>query len=176
MPVVGRLLNITTDIYQIADPELLKTFFVSPSNNLCFHGKCSYYCDTSHAICGNPDTLEGSFAAFLPKFELANRKVRLMISLEYSLCMNIVFTCFGYRIIYDLIRISALQFIIFYEQDTKYNNKCDIIKMSGHSYYQWRKCSPFSSRIQFYLICVNRASWASRLSEPVVQFDCRFKF
>ncbi|XP_037030724.1 extracellular serine/threonine protein CG31145 isoform X2 [Bradysia coprophila] len=75
MPVVGRLLNITTDIYQIADPELLKTFFVSPSNNLCFHGKCSYYCDTSHAICGNPDTLEGSFAAFLPKFELANRKV-----------------------------------------------------------------------------------------------------
>lgn len=132
MPVVGRLLNITTDIYQIADPELLKTFFVSPSNNLCFHGKCSYYCDTSHAICGNPDTLEGSFAAFLPKFELANRKVRLMISLEYSLCMNIVLTCFGYRIIYYLIRISALQFIIFYEQDTKYNNKCDIIKMSGH--------------------------------------------
>lgn len=30
-----------------------------------FAGK--YYCDTSHAICGQPDTLEGSFAAFLPE-------------------------------------------------------------------------------------------------------------
>lgn len=79
MPVAGRLLNITTDIYQVADDDLLKTFFVSPSNNLCFHGKCSYYCDTSHAICGNPDTLEGSFAAFLPTHEQAQRKVRLMI-------------------------------------------------------------------------------------------------
>ncbi|XP_055676841.1 extracellular serine/threonine protein CG31145 [Lutzomyia longipalpis] len=75
MPVVGRTLNITTEIYQVCDDELLKTFFVSPSNNLCFHGKCSYYCDTSHAICGNPDTLEGSFAAFLPMYEQAGRKV-----------------------------------------------------------------------------------------------------
>lgn len=58
MPVTGRTLNITTEVYQIADEELLKTFFVSPASNLCFHGKCSYYCDTSHAICGNPDTLE----------------------------------------------------------------------------------------------------------------------
>jgi hypothetical protein len=54
---------------------LLKTFFISPSNNVCFHGKCSYYCDTSHAICGNPDTIEGSFAAFLPTYEQAQRKV-----------------------------------------------------------------------------------------------------
>lgn len=75
MPVTGRLLNITTEIYQVADENLLKTFFVSPSSNLCFHGKCSYYCDTSHAICGNPDMLEGSFAAFLPAFEQAGRKV-----------------------------------------------------------------------------------------------------
>lgn len=75
MPVSGRILNITTDIYMVADDELLKTFFVSPSANLCFHGKCSYYCDTSHAICGMPDTLEGSFAAFLPKQEEAHRKV-----------------------------------------------------------------------------------------------------
>ncbi|XP_065358685.1 uncharacterized protein LOC135952597 [Calliphora vicina] len=75
MPVTGRLLNITTEIYQVADDNLLKTFFVSPSSNLCFHGKCSYYCDTSHAICGNPDMLEGSFAAFLPAFEQAGRKV-----------------------------------------------------------------------------------------------------
>ncbi|XP_065342178.1 extracellular serine/threonine protein CG31145 [Cloeon dipterum] len=75
MPVVGRVLNMTTEIYNIGDAELLKTFFVSPSDNLCFHGKCSYYCDTAHAVCGNPDMLEGSFAAFLPDKELGPRKV-----------------------------------------------------------------------------------------------------
>ncbi|XP_011349500.1 extracellular serine/threonine protein CG31145 isoform X2 [Ooceraea biroi] len=74
MPVSGRTLNVTTEIYQIADGELLKTFFVSPAGNLCFHGKCSYYCDTAHAVCGSPDTLEGSFAAFLPDRALAARK------------------------------------------------------------------------------------------------------
>ncbi|XP_063240602.1 extracellular serine/threonine protein CG31145 [Bacillus rossius redtenbacheri] len=75
MPVTGRILNMTTELYALAEGDLLKTFFVSPSNNLCFHGKCSYYCDTAHAICGNPDTLEGSFAAFLPDKEMAPRKV-----------------------------------------------------------------------------------------------------
>ncbi|XP_060523041.1 extracellular serine/threonine protein CG31145 isoform X2 [Cylas formicarius] len=75
MPVTGRVVNITSDIYQKAEGDLLNTFFVSPSDNLCFHGKCSYYCDTSHAICGNPDTLEGSFAAFLPSAKLAPTKV-----------------------------------------------------------------------------------------------------
>ncbi|XP_072382783.1 extracellular serine/threonine protein CG31145 isoform X3 [Diabrotica undecimpunctata] len=75
MPVTGRLLNMTTELYQKCEGELLNTFFVSPSDNLCFHGKCSYYCDTSHAICGNPDTLEGSFAAFLPSSKVAPTKV-----------------------------------------------------------------------------------------------------
>lgn len=74
-PVVGRVLNMTSEIYAIADEAILKTFFVSPANNLCFHGRCSYYCDTAHAICGQPDTLEGSFAVFLPSKELAPRKV-----------------------------------------------------------------------------------------------------
>ncbi|KAK2576333.1 hypothetical protein KPH14_005694 [Odynerus spinipes] len=74
MPVTGRTLNITTEIYNVAESELLKTFFVSPAGNLCFHGKCSYYCDTAHAVCGNPDTLEGSFAAFLPDKSFAARK------------------------------------------------------------------------------------------------------
>lgn len=69
MPVTGRLLNISTEIFQVANAELMKTSFISPANNLCFHGKCSYYCDTGHAICGQPDVLEGSFAAFLPESE-----------------------------------------------------------------------------------------------------------
>ncbi|CAK1547315.1 unnamed protein product [Leptosia nina] len=75
MPVVGRVLNMTTEIYDVTEGDILKTFFVSPANNFCFHGKCSYYCDTGHAICGNPDMLEGSFAAFLPSSDLAERKV-----------------------------------------------------------------------------------------------------
>ncbi|KAI5651785.1 hypothetical protein NE865_00122 [Phthorimaea operculella] len=74
MPVVGRVLNMTTEIYDVTEGDILKTFFVSPANNFCFHGKCSYYCDTGHAICGNPDMLEGSFAAFLPAADLAERK------------------------------------------------------------------------------------------------------
>lgn len=74
-PVIGRVLNMTSEIYALGDDELLKTFFVSPANNLCFHGKCGYYCDTAHAICGHPDTLEGSFAAFLPPKTLAPRKI-----------------------------------------------------------------------------------------------------
>lgn len=86
--MTGRLLNMTTDLYQKADGELLKTFFISPSDNMCFHGKCSYYCDTSHAICGNPDSLEGSFAAFLPDKELAPRKVSLKnFPFSYSLIL-----------------------------------------------------------------------------------------
>ncbi|XP_050298158.1 extracellular serine/threonine protein CG31145 [Anthonomus grandis grandis] len=75
MPVTGRLLNMTTELYKVAEGDLLNTFFVSPSDNMCFHGKCSYYCDTSHAICGSPDKLEGSFAAFLPSSRLAQTKV-----------------------------------------------------------------------------------------------------
>lgn len=74
IPVTGRILNITRDIYSLAEGDLLKTFFISPAGNLCFHGKCSYYCDTSHAICGQPDMLEASLAAFLPAKDLAPRK------------------------------------------------------------------------------------------------------
>lgn len=75
VPIVGRNVNITQELYALAQGDLLKTFFISPDNNLCFHGKCSYYCDTAHAICGNPDMLEGSFAIFLPGKEAAPRKV-----------------------------------------------------------------------------------------------------
>ncbi|KAG8222538.1 hypothetical protein J437_LFUL004574 [Ladona fulva] len=76
MPVSGRHLNMTSELYAVSTGDLLNTFFVSPSENLCFHGHCSYYCDTAHAICGRPkDALEGSFAAFLPPKERAARKV-----------------------------------------------------------------------------------------------------
>jgi hypothetical protein len=37
-PVVGRLVNMTTELYALATGELLRTFFISPAQNLCFHG------------------------------------------------------------------------------------------------------------------------------------------
>lgn len=45
-----------------------------PANNVCFYGECSYYCSTEHALCGKPDQIEGSLAAFLPDLSLAKRK------------------------------------------------------------------------------------------------------
>ncbi|XP_041363679.1 extracellular serine/threonine protein kinase FAM20C-like [Gigantopelta aegis] len=73
-PTTGRTVNMTSELKQTANHKLQKTFFISPVNNLCFTGSCSYYCDSGHAICGNPDMLEGSFAAFLPPTKMASRK------------------------------------------------------------------------------------------------------
>jgi hypothetical protein len=41
---------------------------------VCFHGKCDYYCDTSHAVCGHPDLLEGSSMIYLPSTSAVVRK------------------------------------------------------------------------------------------------------
>ena len=99
MPVTGRTLNITTEIYRVADEDLLKTFFVSPSNNLCFHGKCSYYCDTSHAICGNPDMLEVKFCALVALVIFSGGETKEgdgitwppWLRLSFSLCVCVLF-------------------------------------------------------------------------------------
>ncbi|CAB1313124.1 unnamed protein product, partial [Coregonus sp. 'balchen'] len=74
-PVAGRLLNMTKEIKDVTrDKKLWRTFFISPANNICFYGECSYYCSTEHALCGKPDQIEGSLAAFLPDLTLAKRK------------------------------------------------------------------------------------------------------
>ncbi|XP_054614911.1 extracellular serine/threonine protein kinase FAM20C [Dunckerocampus dactyliophorus] len=74
-PVAGRLINMTREIRDVTrDKKLWRTFFISPANNVCFYGECSYYCTTEHALCGKPDQIEGSLAAFLPDLNLAKRK------------------------------------------------------------------------------------------------------
>lgn len=59
-PVVGRLLNVTSEIYDISDKQLRKTFFTSlqPYKNLCFYGTCRRYCDIYHPVCGTNGMLE----------------------------------------------------------------------------------------------------------------------
>ncbi|TKC34425.1 hypothetical protein EI555_007766 [Monodon monoceros] len=74
-PVAGRMVNMTKEIRDVTrDKKLWRTFFISPANNICFYGECSYYCSTEHALCGRPDQIEGSLAAFLPDLALAKRK------------------------------------------------------------------------------------------------------
>ena len=127
-PVLGRILNMTSEIYSLADDELLKTFFISPANNLCFHGKCGYYCDTAHAICGHPDTLEGSFAAFLPSKTIAPRKIwrhpyrrsyhkrrKAIWETDATYCDNVVKRSPPYnegRRLLDLMDMAILDFLI----------------------------------------------------------------
>ncbi|XP_055752891.1 extracellular serine/threonine protein kinase FAM20C-like [Salvelinus fontinalis] len=74
-PVVGRLINITTEIRAITtDHKLSRTFFTSPVGNLCFHGQCEYYCSTENPVCGRPQVLEVSLASMLPDLSLAPRR------------------------------------------------------------------------------------------------------
>ncbi|XP_042200936.1 extracellular serine/threonine protein kinase FAM20C isoform X2 [Callorhinchus milii] len=73
-PVAGRLVNMVKEIREItSDRKLEKTFFISPAKNVCFYGDCSYYCSMEHALCGKPNALEGSMAAYLPDIKLSKR-------------------------------------------------------------------------------------------------------
>lgn len=74
IPTVGRVVNLTSEILENAEKTLKKTFFVSPAKNTCFVGKCDYYCDTTHAICGSPNLKEGSVQVFLPDENYVPRK------------------------------------------------------------------------------------------------------
>ncbi|KAG1670786.1 Extracellular serine/threonine protein [Nymphon striatum] len=69
VPVTGRYISIAHDVNEKTSETVQKTIFKSPANSLCMVGDCKYYCDTGHAICGHPDEVEGSFAAYLPSFD-----------------------------------------------------------------------------------------------------------
>lgn len=83
-PIVGRKVNATSEIYDISYRSLRHTFFKSPPpfNRTCFFGECHYYCDHHHAFCGNPEMIEGSFAAFMPEFDAGLRDVCYLSHIE----------------------------------------------------------------------------------------------
>lgn len=60
MPVVGRKINLITEVLRLAKPNLQRTFYISPKpdENICFTGNCEQFCDSYHPICANGTYLE----------------------------------------------------------------------------------------------------------------------
>ncbi|KAA8589275.1 hypothetical protein FQN60_012640 [Etheostoma spectabile] len=62
--VVGRYVNVRTEIKPVATDQLLSTFLMQ-GNNTCFYGKC-YYCRESEPACAEGEIMEGSLTLWLP--------------------------------------------------------------------------------------------------------------
>ncbi|XP_051867813.1 glycosaminoglycan xylosylkinase [Pristis pectinata] len=62
--VVGRYVNLNTEIKPVASEQLLSTF-LTIGNNSCFYGKC-YYCRESEPACADGHIMEGSVTLWLP--------------------------------------------------------------------------------------------------------------
>ncbi|XP_069793812.1 glycosaminoglycan xylosylkinase isoform X2 [Narcine bancroftii] len=62
--VVGRYVNLNTEIKPVASEQLLSTFLII-GNNSCFYGKC-YYCRESEPACADGHVMEGSVTLWLP--------------------------------------------------------------------------------------------------------------
>ncbi|XP_051003593.1 glycosaminoglycan xylosylkinase [Acomys russatus] len=62
--VVGRYINLRTEIKPVATEQLLSTF-LTVGNNTCFYGKC-YYCRETEPACADGDMMEGSVTLWLP--------------------------------------------------------------------------------------------------------------
>ncbi|XP_071507967.1 glycosaminoglycan xylosylkinase-like [Diadema antillarum] len=79
--VVGRVVNLRTEILPVASPVLKETF-MEQNDNLCFYGKC-YYCKPDYAACGDGDLMEGSLTLWLPS-DLKLKKWRHLWSRTYK--------------------------------------------------------------------------------------------
>ncbi|KFV80082.1 Glycosaminoglycan xylosylkinase [Struthio camelus australis] len=62
--VVGRFVNLRTEIKPVATEQLLGTF-LTVGNSTCFYGKC-YYCRETEPACADGDIMEGSVTLWLP--------------------------------------------------------------------------------------------------------------
>ena len=64
-PVVGRIINLRSEILPVAKKSLFKTFWRDQSGNVCFYGKCMY-CKKKESACGNGEVMEASLTLWLP--------------------------------------------------------------------------------------------------------------
>ncbi len=102
--------------------------FLLLANNTCFRGHCSYYCDTSHAVCGKPgDQLEGSIQILLPRPpEIAwqkmthpyrrsynsNRKAKWESNENYCYERVMIDEDYHNRLLLDMMDLCAFDFLI----------------------------------------------------------------
>ncbi|XP_032815055.1 glycosaminoglycan xylosylkinase isoform X1 [Petromyzon marinus] len=63
--VVGRHVNLHSELRAVATEQLLATF-LAQGNNTCFYGKC-YYCRESEPACADGELMEGSVTLWLPE-------------------------------------------------------------------------------------------------------------
>ncbi|KAE8610409.1 hypothetical protein XENTR_v10012112 [Xenopus tropicalis] len=63
--VVGRYVNLITEIKPVATEQLLSTF-LKQGNNTCFYGKC-YYCRETEPACAERELMEGTVTLWLPE-------------------------------------------------------------------------------------------------------------
>ncbi|XP_077987000.1 glycosaminoglycan xylosylkinase-like [Glandiceps talaboti] len=63
--VVGRYINLQTEILPVASSRLKETFFLDSENNTCFYGVC-HYCNKGEPACGKDAMIEGSVTLWLP--------------------------------------------------------------------------------------------------------------
>ncbi|XP_074654697.1 glycosaminoglycan xylosylkinase-like [Tubulanus polymorphus] len=73
--VVGRRINLKTEILPVAKKRLSDTFFTRDEQNLCFYGKCLYCKSESDGVCAKGHVLEGIVILWLPSnYKLQNHR------------------------------------------------------------------------------------------------------
>ncbi|VDO45093.1 unnamed protein product [Haemonchus placei] len=128
VPTVGRIVNMTSELFDKAEKKLKKTFFISPAKNHCFVSRCDYYCDTTHAICGLPDLKEGSVQVFLPDEGVVPRRHNRSpyrrfkewnssFSLEFNTKFSLLFSLY-----FQIVRVSGNQDRHHYESFAVFEN------------------------------------------------------
>lgn len=70
--VVGRVVDLESEVRPVAHRNLLSTFFYK-DGNACFYGKCHYCKGPETGVCANRTLLEGSLTIWLPDaYKLGN--------------------------------------------------------------------------------------------------------
>jgi hypothetical protein len=124
---------------------------------VCFTGHCSYYCDTTHAICGRPrDKMEGSVQLMLPskpivKWQVFNhpyrrtytKRKKALWEIDESYCSTKLLQDVAYssKLILDLMDMSVFDFLTgnmdrhHYEKMTSLGNDTFLLHLdNGRSF------------------------------------------